>query len=244
MSDDSKGDGGDAESAADGGPQSRSDPQAGRDDFTHIGGVYISESYYLECVRHVTMLIPNKAAFGPYVIEDLRSEACLWCIKALPFWDPSRCLKNFLYRHVQNRLINFRRDNLIRNDPPCRDCHAGKFCGAPADEGSQVCSRYKAWTLRNSAKHCLAQAAVACEPLTFTCQARERPVLEELEKRELFERFDDEIPLHLRSLYLKAREGSKLSQKEYRAVVEALREIAGVGDADESEDESEDESDE
>lgn len=205
-------------------------PQHGRTDFTYIGGVYISESYYLECVRHVTSLIPSKAAFGPFTIDDLKSEASLWCIKALPFWDSSRCLKNFLYRHVQNRLINFRRDNLIRNDPPCKLCHVGKYCGEPADESTRVCAKYQSWALRNSAKHCLAQAGVACEPLTSSYQAREKPILEELEKKELFELFDDKIPLHLRSLYLKAKEGGKLTQKQYQLVVTELRSIMGLAE--------------
>lgn len=196
-----------------------------RGDFKLIGGIYISESYFLECAKHVIQLIPRRSAFGPFTIDDIRNQAYLWCLSALKDWDQVRCLKNFLCPHVRNRLINFRRDNLVRNDPPCRACHVGKYCGNPRDETTKVCQRYFDWSTRNSSKHCLAQAGVHSDIVMNNYESREQAVDEAAANAELLRICDEKIPLDIRHLYLRFRDGGKLTSAETALVTDAIKGI-------------------
>lgn len=70
--------------------------------------------YYI--IDEVIKKIVKKSTFGYFTQDDLKQEAWIIAIKAVqsPKYDETRPLEKFLYRHIKNRLTNFRRDNYHR----------------------------------------------------------------------------------------------------------------------------------
>src|SRR3954453_8942961 len=83
----------------------------------------ITEADFLAAIEKVVGILASSFAFGYFEVEDIKQQARLFAIEAMKRYDPSRPLDNFLYAHIKNRLINFRRDKFRRNDPPCLSCH-------------------------------------------------------------------------------------------------------------------------
>jgi DNA-directed RNA polymerase specialized sigma24 family protein len=171
--------------------------------------------------KAVAILAPS-FVFGYMDVDDVRQEARLFGIQAVEKWDTSRPFANFAYTHIRNRLINWRRDKLRRNDPPCASCHGGR----PCNEGS-FCKRYAEWAGRNNAK------ANLMRPTDITNVSSEREpgarvestVVAEAEMGELLARIDERLPVELRSYYLQMRDGVTVPKARRRQVTEAVREI-------------------
>ena len=60
--------------------------------------------------------IAPKYTFYGYQRDDLKQEAFIICMEALPRYDENRPLENFLSVHLSNRLKNFVRDNHFQAD--------------------------------------------------------------------------------------------------------------------------------
>lgn len=71
----------------------------------------------LEVINKVVNRLSPSHVFPNYSIEDIKQEAYIMCLQALPKWDGVRPLENFLARHVRNRLNNLKRDKYYR--PGC-----------------------------------------------------------------------------------------------------------------------------
>ncbi len=184
-----------------------------------------TEAEVLEAIeRAVNMLAPS-FVFGYYDVDDVKQQARMFALEAMPRYDPERPLFNFLCRHIRNRLINLRRDKQRRNDPPCQACHAG----APCEGGRSYCKKYSAWLTRNNAK------ANLCRPLGMECsgeeKGRESTVVQDAELSETLRLIDVELPLGLRADYLRMREGVSVPKARREAVTEAVKEILGVESA-------------
>lgn len=67
-------------------------------------------------IDEVIKKIVKKSMFGYFTHEDLKQEAWIIAIKAVESdkYDKTRPLEKFLYRHIKNRLTNFRRDRYHR----------------------------------------------------------------------------------------------------------------------------------
>ena len=115
--------------------------------------MYIPEGMTEEQVLEAIEIVVNRVAptfkFGYYGIDDIKQEARILALDCLDRYRPSmnKPLTNFLYSHVRNRLINFRRDNYIRNDPPCFECHYNR-----THKKTKKCHYYQLWLNRNSSK--------------------------------------------------------------------------------------------
>ena len=183
-----------------------------------------TEEQVLEAIEKAVAILAQSFVFGYYDLEDIKQQARLFGLQSLEKFDVSRPLPNFVYTHIRNRLINLRRDKLRRNDPPCRDCHAGH----PCNNGSQ-CKHYIRWWALNSAKANLAR------PLHIEHFSEERERRTQLpstchveaEISELSERIDRELSVELRSYYLRMKDGVPIPRNKRQEVLDAIKEIVG-----------------
>jgi DNA-directed RNA polymerase specialized sigma subunit len=63
----------------------------------------------------VDRISPRYSFYG-YQLDDIKQEAFIICMEALPRYDEERPLENFLSVHLSNRLKNFVRDNHFVKD--------------------------------------------------------------------------------------------------------------------------------
>src|SRR5437763_58309 len=85
----------------------------------------LTEDVVLAAIDNAVNVLARSFRFGIYDVEDIKQEARIMGLEAVPRWDRKRPLENFLYSHIRNRLINFKRNKFRRNDPPCPKCHQG-----------------------------------------------------------------------------------------------------------------------
>lgn len=193
----------------------------------------VSEAELLEAIEHVVSVLCGTFSFGYYHLDDIRQEARLFCLEALPKYDQKRDLKKFLYVHVHNRLLNLQRDKLVRNDPPCKLCHSGQACqNSPQDENMggdeqrQVgCARYMGWLKRNVAKKSLAAPGQYSEAVQsrHIDPSSSQSILESLANAEILEIIDRNLPASFRANYLRMREGAKVSKSVSDKVLHQIR---------------------
>src|SRR5688500_13353992 len=112
----------------------------------------MSEAQVLEAIEKTVRLVAASFRFGYFDVDDMRQQARLFALQALDKYDESRPLENFLYTHIKNRLINFKRDKYKRNDPPCQVCHGTIPGESTGHEDGALCARYRAWRKRNLSK--------------------------------------------------------------------------------------------
>lgn len=179
-----------------------------------------TEREVLEAIERAVGALSPSFVFGAYGLDDIKQQARLFALEALPRYDPQRPLFNFLCKHVRNRLINLKRDKHRRNDPPCLPCHHGSPC-----EGRAYCKKYEAWLHRNNAKANLSRP-VGLDSVSEE-RGRESTVHQDAELSEMLRLIDEKLPVSLRADYLRMREGVSVSRARRDAVTEAVRGIIG-----------------
>lgn len=70
----------------------------------------------LQTIIKVIDRIAPKYTFGYYELDDIKQESYIICLEALPKYDQSRPLENFLSRHLSNRLKTLIRDKYSRSN--------------------------------------------------------------------------------------------------------------------------------
>ena len=76
----------------------------------------MTEQEVIDQIHIVVDRIAPKYTFYGYQRSDLKQEAFIICMEALPRYDETRPLENFLAVHLSNRLKNFVRDNHFQAD--------------------------------------------------------------------------------------------------------------------------------
>lgn len=184
-----------------------------------------TESMVLASIEKAVNMLAPSFVFGYLTVDDLKQQGTLYALQALSKgkYDPTRPLDNFVYSHIKNRLINYRRDNYRRNDPPCRDCHAAAMGGGEAT----FCDRYAAWRERNLRKVNVMRPldldyiSDEGEPNTRVAATAE----DNAKEAELLSRIDEMLDVSLRADYLRLRAGQALPKTRREAVEAAVREI-------------------
>lgn len=186
----------------------------------------------METIERSACVLAPSFVFGYFDLDDIKQTARMFGLEALKRWDGKRPLANFLYVHIRNRLINMKRDLLRRTDAPCRGCHEGRPC---KDAVGTACPAYAAWAARNNAKASLMRPFAMPEQESGAGVSGSG-LLDTLCIEEMRERIDRELPVELRSTYLKMLDGVPVSRVERAAVAEAVRAIlGGESDHDEAE---------
>ena len=81
----------------------------------------MTEEETLEIIQRVVDRTAPKYTFYGYTAADMKQEAFIICMDALPRYDGKRPLENFLAVHLSNRIKNFVRDNhFTQSDDPAR----------------------------------------------------------------------------------------------------------------------------
>jgi len=189
----------------------------------------LTEAQVLESIETVVTLLAPSFVFGYHDLEDMKQQGREWAINLLNkgTYDSSRPLNGYLYTSLFRLYINFQRDHLFRNEPPCRDCHKGNFCsekfpGVP-------CKSHTNWIRRNSAKSSLMRpngldtAPEKAEPMD---------VVDEIEKREAEHLIDVHLPFELREDYLRMKAGVSVSKVQREIVLDEVRRILGCQNED------------
>jgi len=194
-----------------------------------------TEAQFLAAMENVVARLAHGFVFGIHTLADMRQQCYIEALDILPKYQtggldkqgkPKRALENFLYVAVKNRLKNFRRDNWMRNDPPCALCHDGRQSEHP---DGQVCARYRKWKTSNKRKSNLAQPGpIDTVPDETEASLRaESDAVPLAEMRELEAKIDAAMPVELRSTYLKMRAGQPVLKGPRLQVEEVVRGVIG-----------------
>lgn len=199
-----------------------SQPPAGEKEYCGVG-----EAALMDAIEHVVLMLCDTFPFGYFDLDDIKQEARLFALKALPRYDHERNLRNFLFIHVRNRLLNLQRDKKMRNDPPCAQCHNGDFCGKEVK--GKACDDYTLWFRRNAAKSNLVQPGAWSDAVAAQHWDRNSPGPPEIAaKAELLQRLDADMPAGLRGDFVRLRDGASVPKPRRDAVIAAARGILGV----------------
>lgn len=166
--------------------------------------------------------------FGYFTMEDILQEGFRIGLESLNKnnYDPSRPLENYLFTSIRNGLINFKRDNYKRTDTPCRLCYNLQE-GETRHDDKMHCQKYKVWANRNTRKQqVLMPISIDCLHETHKSTPREENDLTlGLEKKEIFEIIDRDLPVEHRSAYLRMKEGASVPKQRRDEVTLLLKEI-------------------
>jgi len=182
----------------------------------------LTEEQVMTAMNKAVALLAQTFSFGYFDSDDIRQEAYIFGLEALSRYDPSRPLENFLYSHIKNRLINFKRDKYHRTDPPCKICaEHGKH-----PDGS-VCTKYIAWKKRNSSKQNLMRP-LDIQNLSDENEKSVRQshnIIDEATLTEARNLIDEHLSVELRSVYLRIRAGESVPKAKRVKLENALRDL-------------------
>ena len=198
----------------------------------------VSEVEFLKVVDIIAKKLSYKFKFGYHNIEDMKQQITIFAIEGLKHYDHQRPLENFLWTHVRNRLYNFKRDNYQRPDKPCLTCplydalskKSTSQCIKYSDK--QECDLYTSWLDRNSTKKNLMYLHTIDEikdfSAVFTDKDQDDDGLDSAAKAEIFRILDEKLTGEDRRLYLKVKNGNKISKSEMTQLTSKLQNIIGT----------------
>ena len=174
----------------------------------------MTEQEVLAVIEKIANRYCHKFKFGYFTAEDIKQEAFIIAVDALDRYDETRPLENFLSSHVKNRLINFIRDNYCRQQKEDADIK---------------------WELRNNAKKFL------MEPLDISNirdeqeknMRNENDFIEDIFTREMFDLIDSELPVDLRSDYLRIKDGVYVPKPRRQQIYDEISKIINGEDNEE-----------
>lgn len=172
-----------------------------------------TEQQVIDIINGILDVLSPQYKFGYYDIDDIRQEGFIFAIEVIKKYNKSRgSLVTFLWTHIKNRLINLKRDKLVRPYSPCscNDCLNGN---------SNNCKRYQKWLVNNTAKKSLAETneLIDVEGIDDT--------ISQLLRNELCSIIDCNLPVELRSDYRKIVEGQNLTRKRRTVILEEVKRI-------------------
>lgn len=196
----------------------------------------MSEAEVLAVINNIGCRLAHKFTFGYYTVEDIKQQAFIEACKGLEKYDESRPLENFLFVHIRNRLINFKRDHYERIlDKPCNKCPLKAYNKNLPSECSEYinkedCSLYKSWYDRNAPKKNL-MSCLDIDNIDDTSESgmsRSVDIDSDIEHKKFLNLIDERLPMHLRASYLKLKAGVKIPRRdkeEIQVLVKDLMEL-------------------
>jgi DNA-directed RNA polymerase specialized sigma24 family protein len=197
----------------------------------------VSEAEMLKTIESIVNQLSRKFQFGYFDVEDMKQQGTLFALEAMPRWDGTRSLYNFLYTHVHNRFINFKRDKFSRLSKPCDGCKYRQYNCLDIDscekhEIREDCKSYRRWFDRNNTKKNLMQPLDinniddSEEKNThFICDSGE-----DMDYQELLEKIENKIPSNMRGLFLRLKYNAALTKNQKNKLKNIITEIIGGTD--------------
>lgn len=180
----------------------------------------MTEAHVLETIEKVASFLAPKFRFGYNEISDMKQYATIFAIEGLEKYNPKLgTLETFLWTHVRNRLFNLKRDNYERPDNPCSNCTL------QCDKAN--CEIYQKWYLRNAKKRNI------INPIELGNVHDENennmkvmPDIEGLlDYKEMINVIDRDIPINLRTLWVKLQNGFTLNKSDKEKIIPVIRDI-------------------
>lgn len=175
----------------------------------------MTESEVVDTINRVINRMAHKFTFSHYDIEDIKQEAFMIAMDALPRYDEVRPLENFLAVHVNNRLKNFKRDHYYRQES------IEKHLNRRGEYKPSLERRIKDHI---SKKHLM-------DPINLESvrddgeknMRTEHDFIEEIEIKELMSLVDANLPASMRSDYLKILHDVYVPKQRREEIYETLR---------------------
>ncbi len=191
----------------------------------------MSEEEVLRVIENVAQRLAYKFKFGYNDLDDMRQQARMFALEVLPKYDNKRPLENFLWSCVHNKLFNYKRDNFERPGYPCQTCPYDAWekdtdkCMKYGDK--LECKYYGIWFKRNSAKrnvmHPIDLGNVQGE--NEQNMKIEFDISEYLDAKELNILIEKELPIDLRTDYIKLKNGININKDKKNLLINTIKEI-------------------
>jgi DNA-directed RNA polymerase specialized sigma24 family protein len=183
-----------------------------------------TEDEVLKIIDDAVIPLASHFVFGYFDIDDMIQEGRKWALEALPRFDSSKgaTLKTFLIIHVRNRFITMQRDKLHRQQPPCLSCAHLDNDDCELYRDKSHCLKWCSWIKRNSSKRALMETYNTSQVVEYT---EAESVENKYMNSELINMISKRIPLHLRSDFLRYKDGAKLSRARIERIRKAIFKI-------------------
>lgn len=191
----------------------------------------------LEIINRVLDKVAPKFVFGSFEVEDIKQEALITVIQAIPKYNPIYPFEVFVRTHANYRLINFLRDNFHRNDPPCESCH-NSVDGNTDHANGKYCFVYRQWKKRNANKASIARPT-SLSGITDETHAHETfivqksvPIDEQATRKEFYNLIDGRLPIEYRKYFLQMVSGARLSKYRREQLIAEILKIVSIDEID------------
>lgn len=203
-----------------------------------------TETEIIAIIDRIVDLLKDKFVFGYIDKEDLRQQGRLFAIEAMSKYNDAFFVKengvarkttidNFLYRHIRNRFINFKRDNYTRYQSPCLKCpffdpnlqKSKNQCAVFEDRSD--CDKFHKWDINTTSRKNLVDSPkndLIYQPIHSKNDTMDN-IEEDLDMKELVSKIDRELPRELRADYLRMRDGVTINKQRRDKVELALKKI-------------------
>lgn len=193
----------------------------------------VDENEFLNIVDIIAKKLAYKFKFGYHDFDDMKQQISIFALEGLKNYDHKRPLENFLWTHVRNRLFNYKRDNYQRPDKPCLTCplydpHCKKSTsGCEQYNNKEDCSLYESWLNRNTTKKNLMHLTTIDEIKDYsnTFSSDESLLTNSIATNEIFSLVESHLTGEYRTIYLKVKNGSKVSKSDMDKLSLKLQEI-------------------
>ena len=199
----------------------------------------MSEQEVLDVIENVVRRLAHRFLFGYHDIDDIKQQGRLFALQGLKYYDNKRPLENFLWTHVRNRLFNYKRDNYMRPSCPCTTCpnHYSDTLTCFLYEDIFECPIYNKWHTKNtSKKNIMDPIELSQVQGEESNMIKEDQMLQDMIIKDIILVIDTNLPINLRSDYLRLKEGSALpkhKKEQMRGVIKQILVTEGYWDDEE-----------
>lgn len=191
----------------------------------------ISEDDFVNIVADIAKKLSYKFRFGYFDNLDITQESYVFALDALDRYDSSRPLPNFLYVHIRNRLMNLKRNNYTRINPPCDTCPLGAYikCNDECTEynDKMECGFYSSWFNRNTARKNLI-TPINLDGVNDDGENNMKvhdDIGDMLDRKYIISILDANMPHHVRRDYLKMKHDVTIPKERIRIVINMAHSI-------------------
>lgn len=181
-----------------------------------------------ELILKIADRFAAKFQFGYHDVEDMKQQCCEFALEGLSKYDPDKGpMENFLTVHVRNQLINLKRKQYSRPQPPCVGCPFYDPDKTVSDnqcteftQDRMDCDKFSAWNKRNQAKKGL------MAPRNIEDFPRHTLVSgDDLLAKEIFHIISNKIPIAMRADFNKMLEGLSVPKYKRDKIIEEAKRI-------------------
>lgn len=176
---------------------------------------FLTEEQFLTAFDNVIVKLVSKFTFNMFDRDDIKQEAFIIASEGVFSYNPSFGvpLENFLYTHLRNRLINFKRDNYLRRETSCQECKTLQ----------KLCSRCSQREALNSVKKSI------LEPANIDSMAHptyEIDLSDGIDSNALLAEVFLQMPASMVEDFYKVRDGVRINTNKKRRIIELIKRIA------------------